>query len=52
LICNCSYQHQDNTDIQDGNFRPLSCKYLPLKKYNSIKLYNYDTKEMSVIETK
>jgi len=49
LICNCSYQ-QDNTDIVNGGFRPLSCDYLPLKKYNPVKLYNYDTKEVCIIE--
>jgi len=52
LICNCSFQRQNDTDIQNGDFRPLSCEYLPLKKYNPIKLYNYDTKEVSVIEIK
>ena len=52
LICNCSNQTQDNIDIQDGDFRHLSCEYLPLKKYNPIKLYNYDSKEVSLIEIK
>ena len=51
LICNCCYQIQDNTYIQNGDFRPLSCDYMPLKKYNPIKLYNYDTKEVCVIKT-
>ena len=50
LICNCCSQYYDNTDIQDGDFRQLSCEYLPLKKYNPIKLYNYHTKEVSVIK--
>ena len=50
LICNCSYQKIDNTDIKDGRFRPLSCDYFPLKKYNPKKLLNYLTKEISVIE--
>ena len=50
LICNCCNQYHDNTDIKDGDFRPLSCDYLPLKKYNPIKLYNYHTKEVSVIK--
>jgi trans-aconitate methyltransferase len=49
LICNCCDQLQDNTDIQVGQWRPLSCDYFPLKKYNPIKLYNYRTKEISVI---
>lgn len=52
LICNCAYQTENNTDILNGNFRPLSCDYLPLKKYNFIKLYNYNYKEVSYIEIK
>ena len=52
LICNCNYQETDNTDIINGYFRPLSCDYLPLKKYNPTKLYNYNTKEVCVIERK
>ena len=52
LICNCSDQTQDNTNITNGDWRPLSCNYLPLKKYNPVKLYNYHTKEVSVIEIK
>lgn len=50
LICNCCNQTQDNTDIQNGDCRGLSCEYLPLKKYNAVKLYNYHTKEVSIIE--
>jgi hypothetical protein len=50
LICNCSFQTQDNTDIINGEFRPLSCDYLPLKKYNPIKLYKYHSKEISIIK--
>ncbi len=49
LICNCSYQKKDNTDIKNGGWRALSCDYYPLKKYNPLKLYNYNTKEVSVI---
>lgn len=52
LICNCCSQTQDNTNIEDGNWRYLSCHYFPLKKYNPRKLYNYDTKEVCVIEIK
>ena len=52
LICNCSHQTQDNIDIQNGDFRHLSCEYFPLKKYDPIKLYNYDSKEVSLIEIK
>lgn len=50
LICNCCDQKENDTDINDGDWRPLSCEYLPLKKYNPIKLYNYHTKEVSVIK--
>ena len=50
LLINCYSQTQDNTDIVNGKFRPLSCNFLPLKKYNPKKLYNYKTKEVSVIE--
>jgi hypothetical protein len=50
LICNCCYQNQDNTDIQNGDFRPLSCDRFPLKKYNATKLYNYHTKEVCVVK--
>ena len=49
LLINCSYQDKDDTDIQDGGARPLSCNFLPLKKYNPVKLCNYNTKEISVI---
>ena len=50
LICNCCNQRKDNTNIKNGSFRTLSCEYFPLKKYNPKKLYNYHTKEISVIE--
>ena len=52
LICNCCNQTQDDIDIQNGGWRPLSCEYLPLKKYNPIKLYNFHSKEISVIKIK
>jgi mannosyltransferase OCH1-like enzyme len=50
LLCNCSYQTEDNTDINVGDFRSLSSNYLPLKKYNPITLYKYDTKEICLID--
>jgi SAM-dependent methyltransferase len=50
LLCNCSNQTQNDTDICDGQWRPLSCDYLPLKKYNPIKLYQFRTKEVSLIK--
>jgi hypothetical protein len=46
LLCNCCYQTEHNTDIIDGHFRPLSSNYYPLKKYNFITQYKYDTKEV------
>lgn len=49
LICNCSYQTKDNTDIANGDFRPLSSNYFPLKKYNPVKIFNYNNKEVSII---
>jgi hypothetical protein len=49
LLCNCCNQTKDNTDTYNGGSRPLSCDYFPLKKYNAKKLYNYNTKEVSVI---
>jgi hypothetical protein len=52
LICNCSFQETDNTNTINGGGRPLSCDYFPLKKYNPTKLYNYNTKEICVIERK
>ncbi len=51
LICNCCYQDTDDTDIKIGNFRCLSSEFLPLKKYNAQKIYNYNTKEVSIITT-
>lgn len=53
LICNCCNQYEDNIDIKTGEWRQLSCDYLPLKKYNPKKIYNYMAgleKEVSVIE--
>jgi hypothetical protein len=50
LLVNCCNQISDDTDILNGGGRPLSCNFLPLKKYNPKKLYNYHTKEVSVIQ--
>ena len=49
LICNCGYQTIDSTNITNGDFRQLSADFLPLKKYKPVKLFTYDTKEVSVI---
>jgi hypothetical protein len=50
LICNCCNQREDNPN-NDERSTPLSVNFLPLKKYNPVKLYNYHTKEVSVICT-
>jgi hypothetical protein len=52
LLCNCCNQTQDNIDIPDGGFRPLSSKLYPLKKYNFLTQYKYDTKEVCGIKLK
>ena len=50
LICNCGHQTEDNTTIRTGECRQLSCIYLPLKKYNAVKVFAYNGKEVSVIK--
>lgn len=50
LICNCSHQRKDNEDIQIGDFRPLTYSLYPLKKYAPKKLFDYNSKEVSIIE--
>jgi hypothetical protein len=52
LVCNCCYQTSNNAEIVDGDFRPLSSKFLPLKKYNFIPQFKYDTKEVSIVKLK
>lgn len=50
LICNCCNQTEDNPNPNNDNrSTPLSIHFFPLKKYNPIKLYNYYTKEVSLI---
>ena len=48
LICNCCNQTKDNPDNEDRS-TPLSINFFPLKKYKPVKLYNFHTKEVSVI---
>jgi hypothetical protein len=48
LIINCCNQTNDDFDNEQRS-KPLSIDYLPLKKYNPVKLYNYNTKEVSLI---
>jgi hypothetical protein len=50
LICNCCYQSKDNTTIRSGDFHFLSCDYLPLKKYNPVKVFHYHSKEVCIID--
>lgn len=49
FLINCCGQQFDNQDCPIGGGRPLSISYLPLKKYGATKLFNYKTKEVSVI---
>jgi hypothetical protein len=51
LISNCCYQTKDDPENNYDRFTPLSINFFPLKKYNPVKLYNYHTKEVSVIDT-
>lgn len=48
LICNCSRQTIDNPE-NEGRSTPLSINFLPLKKYNCVNVYNYHSKELSII---
>lgn len=50
LLCNDYNQIYDDQDIENGGYRPLNLKYYPLKKYNPIKIFNYNHKEIYVIE--
>ena len=50
LVVNCSDQTEDDTNITTGGGRPLSCDYMPLKKYGFKKLFNYNTKEVSLLK--
>ena len=51
LIINDCLQTEDNTNINDGQFRELSANFYPLKKYSPIILYKYEPKkEISVIK--
>ena len=51
LLCNCCNQQVDNPD-NSGRSIPLSINLFPLKKYNPVKLLNYNTKEISIIVRK
>ena len=49
LIINCCYQIKHDTDINTGYCHCLSADYFPLKKYKPTKLFNYHSKQISVI---
>jgi hypothetical protein len=49
LIINCCTDAKDNIDIYNGQWRSLSCSCYPLKTYNPQKVYEYHTKEVSLI---
>lgn len=51
LICNCCAQFYDNPECPDGSWRQLSSNFFPLKRYLPTKVYEYHTKEVSVIYT-
>lgn len=49
LIVNSCGQQMDNCHAVTGQYRELSCNYNPLKKFNAVKLLNYNLKEVSLI---
>lgn len=49
VLVNCCGQHSDGQDTGDGQGRPLSANFYPLKKYNPKILFTYNGKEVSVI---
>lgn len=50
LVCNCAKDAQDDIDIDIGEFRPLSADKSPLNTYNLNKVYEWDTKEVSILK--
>lgn len=50
LLVNCCNQEKSDETCNTGSFRELSINFLPLKKYNPIKINNYHTKEVSIIK--
>ena len=49
MICNCCNQTNDNQDINNGEWRPLSSSKKPLNNYNATIIYNYFTNGISLI---
>jgi hypothetical protein len=50
LIINCCYQTSDNLDVDLGYFRPLTSNMSPLKDFGATPIFNYRTKEVSLIK--
>ena len=50
LVCNCTKDAVENSDISIGDFRPLSFDLEPMKKYSFEKVYTWDTKEIGVVK--
>ena len=50
LLVNCCNQKKNEDSCKTGGWRQLTCDLLPLKKYNAIKIDNYNTKEVSIIK--
>lgn len=49
LLINCCFQDKDNPEMINGEFSYLHSSFYPLKKYNCKSIYNYHTKEISLI---
>ena len=49
IVNSCGQQINEGNTIT-GQYRELSCAYNPLKKFNAIKLLNYNLKEASLIK--
>ena len=52
LICNCSYQIDDEQNISTGVFRPINNNFYPLNKFKLIKVFSYKTKDVYLYENK
>jgi hypothetical protein len=50
LLVNCCNQKKNDETCNTGEWRPLSINFLPLKKYNPIKIDSYHNKEISIIK--
>ncbi len=51
LLVNCCNQKKNDQSCKTGQHaRALTCNLLPLKKYNAVKIDNYNSKEISIIK--